>query len=306
MDTHAIAAVIRGLAAGASIEVTPAALAPATPLAPLLPAGMAVHVPFLPGRRFADTVAACKRLHDRGLRPVPHLAARRVASREELDSGLHRLAAAGVDSVFLVAGDTRRPDGPFVDSLAVLGCGLLARHGVRRIGVAGYPEGHPVIAAQDLNHALVEKAAYARETGTDMWVVTQFAFEAAPVVAWLNGLRTAGVTLPVRVGLAGPTPLRTLLSFAIRCGIGASARVLMQRPEARVMLTGRWSPDDLLTELARHCADEPGTPLSGIHLFPFGGVGHATAWLEQTRARAEAQIRTEAESIDPALTAATR
>lgn len=254
-----------------SIEATPRQLESAASLASL-PRGTSVYVPYLPRASMADTVRACRRVAAGGFRAVPHVTARAAASRAKLDEQLARLADAGASSLLLIAGDRRRPAGPFRSTLDVLDTGLLQAHGFRDIGVAGHPEGHPVADPQSLMDALRRKSRYAGETGTRMWIVTQFAFSADPVIGWLERLREAGIELPVRIGIPGPAKAQTLLRYALQCGIGASSRMLGRRPDAVSQLLGRWTPAAMLLPLARYKAETPGSRIAGIHVFPFGGL----------------------------------
>jgi len=48
----------------------------------------------------------------------------------------------------------------------VLCTGLFRKHGIKRVGVAGYPEGHPAISAKALDNALLAKKELARENGS--------------------------------------------------------------------------------------------------------------------------------------------
>ena len=178
-------AALRDLALGASVEVLAGQLPPPEVLAGHLPRGAAVYVPFPPKGRWPDTVAACQRVLAAGMKPVPHLPARSVRSPDELGDWLAALVETGVNSLMLVAGDRAAPAGPYPDTPALLDSGLLAEQGLRRLGVTSYPEGHPLIGPADLDEALRRKTAYARATGAELWVVTQFVFSPAPALAWL-------------------------------------------------------------------------------------------------------------------------
>jgi len=272
------------LLAGVSIEATPRQIERTPDLAGLAPAGTQVYLPSLPGSAFGDREPACRRLAGAGRRPVVHLAARAIPSRAGLDEGLARYREAGADAMLLIAGDLARPRGPFASTFDVLETGLLVRHGVRRLGIAGHPEGHVCAGPDALLRALRVKAEYARQTQTAMWVVTQFVFSTAPWVAWDTMLRDAGVTLPVRLGVPGPARRRTLLAYALQCGIGASARALRRRPGASRML-GRWTPETLVDELAAYWAATPESRLAGLHLVSFGGLAGALRWLRELEAR---------------------
>lgn len=263
---------LRQLVEGFSIEATPRQLASAGSLKSLLPPGTGVYVPYLPRASMADTVGACRQLAAAGFRAVPHVTARAASSRAKLDEQLARLEETGAKSLLLIAGDRRRPAGPFKSTLDVLDTGLLQAHGFDEIGVAGHPEGHPSADERILVEALHRKAAYAADTGARMWIVTQFAFSAEPVIDWLERLRQEGIELPVRVGLPGPAKPQTLLRYALQCGVGASSRMLARRPDAVTHLLGRWTPEAMLPPLARYQSERPAAGVAGIHVFPFGGL----------------------------------
>lgn len=270
------------LARSASVEVPAGQVPPPEVLARHVPSEAAVYVPFLPKGRWPDTIAACERVLAAGLEPVPHLSARSVRSADELGDWLSALVETGVDALMLVGGDRRAPAGPYADTLDLLDSGRLAEHGLRRIGVTSYPEGHPLVSPADLDEALRRKMDYARATDTELWIVTQFVFSASPALAWLARTREAGCTLPVRIGMPGPVALSALIRYAIRCGVGASARALKRKPGV-ARLAGRWSPTPIALALARYLADHGNTPAVDIHLFTFGGLADAADWLASLR-----------------------
>ena len=284
-----VADAMRELVRTASVELTPRQIGAADELANDLPLGTRVYVPFVPGAAWQDTVYACERLCACGMIAVPHLAARSVADAAELRTRLRGLAGAGVTELMLVAGDRARPAGIFRDTLDILDTGALIEHGMTRVGIAGYPERHPLIEPAQLEAALARKREYAAATGTEMWMVSQFAFEPETVIAWLDALRRAGHRLPVRVGIAGPARLTTLLAFAARCGIGASARALARRPSV-VRLLNRWAPDGMLNALAGHRVRGTESSFSGIHLFTFGGLPQTARWLRATAGVGTTQV----------------
>lgn len=273
----AVAATVRELARSASVEVLPRQLATVDVNA-YLPPGTAVYLPFPPGGLWQDTVAACRCLGAARMCPVPHLAARSVRDAGDLRARLAQLAEAGVDRLMLVAGDGDRPVGRYRDSLDVIESGLLAEHGFDRLGVAAHPEGHPRVAPAELERALARKVEYAAAQGASMWIVTQFGFAPAATSAWLMRLGALRFPLGIRVGMAGPVRLSTLLGFAAKCGVRTTARFASRRPGA-VRLIGRYAPDEFVQELAWHAVDVPDSPLSGIHLFGFGGIRETSRWL---------------------------
>ncbi len=109
-----------------------------------------------------------------------------------------------------------------------------------------------------------------------MAVVTQFVFEAAPVIAWADRLAEAGIHLPLHIGVAGPAKLQTLLKYAMSCGVGASIRVLQRRAADLTRLMLPFTPDAVLADLAAHKAAHPDSAIAGVHFFPLGGIGATT------------------------------
>jgi len=269
---------IQVLLAGASLELSSRDPAEIDACAGLLEPETAVYISMPPGQTYHGTVALAKRLRRAGFCPVPHVAARRIASRGALDEYLARAAGeAGVDSALVIGGDSDRPSGPFESSLAVLETGLFQRHGIAHIGVAGYPEGHPKIAEAALESALTAKKVLARGAGLDLQIVTQFCFESGPILAWAAKMQGHG--LPVHVGLPGPASLPRLLRFAALCGIGNSVRALRARPRAITRLLVEAGPEAVVRDIARL----RGAAIAGVHFFCFGGLLRTARWLRAVR-----------------------
>jgi methylenetetrahydrofolate reductase (NADPH) len=263
---------------GASLELSSRDPAEIDACAGLLEPGSSVYISLPPGQTYHGTVALASRLARAGLRPVPHVAARRIADREALDDYLARAAGeAAVDSALVIAGDSDHASGPFDSSLALLETGLFQRHGILRVAVAGYPEGHQRIPPSALEDALAAKKALAHRAGLELSVVTQFCFEADSILSWAAKMRGHG--LPVRVGLAGPASLPRLLRFAALCGVGNSVRALKARPRALTRLMVEAGPETVLRDLARR----PESPIAGAHFFCFGGLVRTARWLRAIR-----------------------
>jgi methylenetetrahydrofolate reductase (NADPH) len=269
---------IPALLAGASLELSSRDPAEIDACADLLEPGTAVYISMPPGQTYHGTVALATRLRRAGFCPVPHVAARRIVSRDALDEYLARAAGeASVDSALVIAGDSDRASGPFESSLALLETGLFQHHGVVHIGVAGYPEGHPRIAASVLDAALAAKKGLARRAGLDLQIVTQFCFESEPILVWAAKVKGHG--LPVRIGLSGPASLPRLLRFAMLCGIGNSVRALKARPQAITRLLVEAGPEAVVRDVAR----PGGAPIAGVHFFSFGGLIRTARWLRAVR-----------------------
>lgn len=277
-------ATLRDLLAGASLEATPQWVSKQPPLRTLLPPAMPVYLPYHPKVDYQETVDAVGVLAAAGLCPVPHFPVRAIASREQARDRLAALAYAGADALLLIAGDQDEPAGPYANTMDLLETGFLAEHGFYRLGVAGHPEGHRRVSEEELARALAVKRDYAAATGTQMWVVTQFLLSAESAIGWLSRMREAIDPLSIHIGVPGPTRLRTLLSYAAQCGVGASAKFLT-RQAGVTRLLGGWSPEGLVRELADRGLSSEGRLFSGLHFYPFGDVARCAEWISDLRAR---------------------
>jgi len=285
---------LQGLLQGFSIEVMPRTAARVEDFRALLPRGTRVYVAHLDGTPIEDMVATARRLRDEGFAAMPHLPARLIADRAMLEDWLGRYRdEAGVDQALVLAGGLGRPRGTFHSSMQLLETGLFDRFGFRRLHVAGHPEGNrdidPDGGTRAVDAALAWKQAFAERTGAAMAIVTQFAFEADPVIAWAGRLQAAGIGLPIHLGVAGPAKLQTLIRFAVACGVGPSLRVLERRALDMRKLLLPYTPAEMLADIAAWRAATPGCPVEAIHLFPLGGIAATAEWLgESLRAGARA------------------
>lgn len=274
---HAEHAAIARLCQNASVEMTYHDAGHLNECRALLGRAGRIYVSHLPQQSWEQSVAAAIEVHEAGFTPVPHLPARHLANTEQLDQLLGQLTSkAGVEQLLLIAGD-RAPVGTFAASVDVLRTGLLQRHGIRRISVAGHPEGHPRVANEELRAAELDKVQLAQEAGIELSFVTQFAFDAAPILQWARDLRARGIRHPIHIGLAGPARLATLVQYALRCGVGPSVRALTGRGANFGRLLGERGPEALVRELAG--ARESGLAIDGIHLFSFGGLARTCKWI---------------------------
>jgi methylenetetrahydrofolate reductase (NADPH) len=276
---------IAELVGACSIEISPRDDFAGERLRELLDPGMTVFVNHPGSVTHHDIVAACARLRRAGFNPVPHIAVRRLASFTQANDFLQRAVAdAGVLSALIIGGDPDYPVGPFPDAYDLFVSGLVGHHGLREVAIAGYPEGHPRIASRTLDEALRAKVALARRQGLEVSLVTQFGFDAAPILRWIAASRAQDITCPVRVGIAGPASVATLAKFAVRCGIGASLRALARGHTAFARILAEAGPDALVGALAAE--EDPRWPIDGLHVFTFGGIRRAAEWIRATAGRA--------------------
>lgn len=108
-------------------------------------------------------------------------------------------------------------------------------------------------------------------------IVTQFAFDADAMLAWLKELRARGHDHAVRIGVPGPAGIKTLARFAAMCGVGASAAVFAKYGISIGKLIGTAGPDKFVDRLAAGLGPEHG-PVR-LHFYPFGGIGKTVGWI---------------------------
>jgi methylenetetrahydrofolate reductase (NADPH) len=276
------AAAAAELVSGGSLEMGAHRPQDARAIAALLPAGTPVYVNHLPRHRLLDTVPTLVAVREAGLEPVPHIAARRIRDKAELQEFLKRaVGEAGVRKALALGGDEPEALGPFPDGAALIREGKFAESGLREVGLPGYPEGHPRIPSPVLERAFSEKLALVAAQGLGSYIVTQFSFAPARVIEYCSSLARAAPRVPVYVGLAGPTNPVSLLRFAQRCGVSASLRALRTQGMDAVRLVTHTDPADQLTALGHYCSVHADCNVVGVHLFTFGGVTAAAEWMNR-------------------------
>lgn len=274
-DTEAALRLIRDY----SLEMTGKDVAGLREAAHAIPAGTKINVTFLGNEDLDMRVAAAKAVSDLGFVPVPHISARRLASEAQLEEFLGRLLDVGAtDHVFSVGGDPSTPEGPYPDSLTVIRSGLLQRFGVKEVSIAGYPEGHPDIPPEVLWKHLDDKVAALRAGGLDAVVLTQFAFDTAPVTAWVRQVRDRGIDAHIRIGTPGPAGVKRLIGFARRFGVGANAMIVKKYGFSLTNLMGTAGPDRFIVDLSRELAAIPSAGRVGLHFYTFGGLLATAEW----------------------------
>lgn len=258
---------------GARFEILPFAGVPERVIEEL-PTGSVVTVTCSPKHGIDRTLDATEFLAGQGCVAVPHLAASCVRDRAHLYEIGDRLARAGVDDAFVIGGDGQTGVGPFPSALQLL-TDLRATPGCpARLGIAGYPEGHPSISETALDAAMKAKAELAS------YVVTQMCFDARAITAWIARLREARVDLPVLLGAPGAVARRKLIEMSARIGVGTSARFLTKnvRSVGKLLVHRTFDPGDLLADVAADA--DLASAVDGVHLFTFNQVSETSSWIE--------------------------
>jgi methylenetetrahydrofolate reductase (NADPH) len=141
----------------------------------------------------------------------------------------------------------------------------------RTIGIAGYPEGHPLISDEELDQALLEKSALAD------YVTTQMCFDPDAVRGWISRQRERGIELPVLIGMAGKVSRTRLLELSVRIGVGPSLKFVRKQRGLRRLLA-RGSTADKLYDALAPTLDDPKLNIAGFHFFTFNHLIETWQW----------------------------
>jgi methylenetetrahydrofolate reductase (NADPH) len=272
----------------ASIEITGKQADKVPLIADLLPRDASVFVALIDAADLQGQMEAVAALRAAGLNPIPHVPARFVRDENDLSE---RLAAftgtAGVTDVLALGGGAPQPIGKFDAAIQILRTGAFQKAGIRRIGIAGHPEGNPDITRRHgeamLLATLKEKSAWLKDNGIQGFIATQFLFDAGPLAHWASTLRGEGIDLPIHVGVPGPATIKTLVKYAALCGVGNSARFIRKQALNVTKLLSVSEPTEFVDQLAMLHFDKPELGIAAPHLYPFGGFEKLAAWMKAKR-----------------------
>lgn len=267
-----------------SVETTPGAAKKIADYRQVLRQGERVYITFLPDSDFTDTINVATRLKKEGFEPIPHIAARSVPNKAFLEQAIKRcVEEAGVKKCLLIAGAVDKPLGEFHSTAQLLETGLMDKYDIESIGFAAHPEGCPDIRDELIQQALDFKNAFAQRSDADCYLVTQFCFEATPIIEWDKAIQSAGNRLPIHVGVPGLATLKSLIMHSKACGIGVSMRFLTHQAKnvSKLLLVNQ--PDKLCADLAMYKASDENCGIENVHLYPLGGLTRTAEWAYAVR-----------------------
>lgn len=234
------------------------------------------------GKGLEPTLSAAVELTQKGYAVAPHIPARLVAGPEELDQIVTRLEDAGVDRIFIVAGDAERPAGVFKDALDLVKALKERGHQFSNVGIGGYPEGHALLPNEKIDRAIHDKAPFADR------ILTQICFSSDTLLRWSSGLKAEGIDLPIFVGMPGPVSRQKLMRISAGLGLGQSANFLKKQQNMfwRFFSPSGYTPTKLIRGLVQDMAKFD-TAITGFHIFTFNDLARTEAWrrdlIEQTK-----------------------
>lgn len=222
------------------------------------------------------TLKLAEELIERGHHAIPHFSARLMRDRGQVQDLAAWAKGNGVTTAFVIGGDATEP-GAYHDAHSFMQDLFEHDHGLETVGVAAYPDGHPLISEDVHRDALFAKQELLAEAGLRGYCSTQMCFDPARIIAWLKAERNDGLRLPVHLGIPGAVERAKLLTIGARLGVGQSLRYLRKNRRSMVKLLGSSAhdPSDLLEALGSQLA-----PLGivGLHIFTFNQVEPTAAW----------------------------
>ena len=257
-----------------SIEVTPKIYIKNREFITKLLKNKRIFIAHIEGIRSADIVNTAKMIEKDGNIAVPHIPARQVENKIQLESRLELFKKeAGVREVLLIAGSNKKPYGDYDSSIQLIESGYF-NSGFETIYFAAHPEGNKDIenAQFDLNTSLEFKKNFTNKTEAKVVLVTQFGFDVDQIISWAKSLSSNGIDLPIHIGVAGPAKLSKLIKYSIDCGIGPSLKILESNFSNINEMITTYSPDDFLNDLIEKIQTERVINIENIHFYPFGGV----------------------------------
>jgi methylenetetrahydrofolate reductase (NADPH) len=243
-----------------------------------------VTVTASPSKGLGATLELTERLTRHGYLAVPHLAARMVRDRAELEEIADRLTSQGIDRIFVPGGDAD-PPGAYPDALSMLQDLKAIGAPFRHVGITGYPESHPTISDDLTIQSMWDKRQYATH------VVSNLTFDPDVLIVWVRRMRARGITMPLLLGVPGPVDRTKLLAMATKIGVGESTRFLAKHKGtmARLAAPGGFTGERFLQKVAPALAP-PEMLVEGLHVFTFNQVAATVAWrnelLDQLTAKA--------------------
>jgi methylenetetrahydrofolate reductase (NADPH) len=242
-----------------------------------LPDGATIAITTSPQLGIGTTVDRTEEAAEMGYDVVPHIAARYVEDREQLEEIARRLTEAGITDIFVPGGDREEPAGEFESAYDLLTALDETEYSFEEVGITGYPEGHDFLDEATLAESMEKKLPYAT------YIVTQLCYDPDAVLEWIDDLRNRGVELPVEIGIPGVMNYQRLMQISRKVGVGDSIEFLKKTTgvlgfvKQLVGSRGTYEPDELIDGLAPYVGDEY-YDIRGVHIYTFNQTPDTEKW----------------------------
>jgi len=242
-----------------------------------LPDNATIAITTSPQLGIEKTVEKTEEAAEMGYDVVPHVAARYVEDREQLEAIAERLEQAGITDIFVPGGDREEPAGEFESALDLLEVLAETEYSFEEVGITGYPEGHDFIDDETLAESMARKTPHAT------YIVTQLCYDPDAVLEWVEDIRARGVKLPVEVGIPGVMNYQRLMQISQKVGVGDSIKFLRKTTgilgfvKQLVGSRGTYEPDELIDGLAPYVGDDEYN-IRGVHIYTFNQTPDLEKW----------------------------
>ena len=108
-----------------------------------------------------NVIRTAKKLKLEGYDVIPHLPARTIENKNDLEKYIGELANESGCSKMLIIGGGGNQAGEISSSIDVLKTDFLSKYNYQFVGVAGHPEGSPDISYENLDLAIKQKNDFA-------------------------------------------------------------------------------------------------------------------------------------------------
>ncbi|KOX92499.1 methylenetetrahydrofolate reductase [Haloarcula rubripromontorii] len=242
-----------------------------------LPDDATIAITTSPQLGIEKTVEKTEQAAAMGYDVVPHVAARYVEDRAQLEAIAERLDQAGITDIFVPGGDREEPAGEYESALDMLEALAETEYSFEEVGITGYPEGHDFIDDETLAESMAQKAPYAT------YIVTQLCYDPDAVLEWVEEIRGRGIELPVEVGIPGVMNYQRLMQISQKVGVGDSIKFLRKTTgilgfvKQLVGSRGTYEPDELIDGLAPYVGDDEYN-IRGVHIYTFNQTPDTEKW----------------------------
>ncbi|EMA18315.1 methylenetetrahydrofolate reductase [Haloarcula amylolytica] len=242
-----------------------------------LPDDATIAITTSPQLGIEKTVEKTEEAADMGFDVVPHIAARYVEDRAQLEAIAERLEQAGITDIFVPGGDREEPAGEYESAHDLLEALAETEYSFAEVGITGYPEGHDFIDDETLAESMAQKAPYAT------YIVTQLCYDPETVLEWVEDIRARGIELPVEVGIPGVMNYQRLMQISQKVGVGDSIKFLRKTTgilgfvKQLVGSRGTYEPDELIDGLAPYVGDDEYN-IRGVHIYTFNQTPDTEKW----------------------------
>jgi len=242
-----------------------------------LPADATIAITTSPQLGIERTVEKSEMAARTGFEVVPHVAARYVEDRNQLEEITRRLTEAGITDIFVPGGDREEPAGEFESAYDLLTALEEMEYEFEEVGITGYPEGHDFLDEATLAESMQRKAPYAT------YIVTQLCYDPDAVLDWIRDIREQGVELPVEIGIPGVMKYQRLMQISQKVGVGDSVKFLRKTTgilgfvKQLIGSRGTYEPDDLVEGFGPY-VDDDAYGIRGIHIYTFNQTPDTENW----------------------------